>query len=357
MAVELPSLTTPRLVLRPFRSSDGSDVERLAGVWEVADTTLNIPHPYPEGGGAGWIKTHAATWKKGTSLTLAIVLRDTPEKLIGAVSLEIAREHARGELGYWIALDEWGHGYATEAARAVAAFGFEKLELHRIQARHFTRNEASGRVMQKLGMQFEGGIREGYLRWGRFEDVSCYGVLAHEWAEEPSDAQSGTRLKFRDAKLNDVPMIAALQNTAAGALTARFGEGHWSSLVTERGAALAQRHARVRVGLSGKRILTVLRLATKKPWAIDVSYFTPVKRPLYLTGMAVSVPHQGQGLGRLAVEDAIAVALDWPADAIRLDAYDAVAGAGSFYAKCGFQERGHVVYKGDPLVYYESLLT
>ena len=73
--------------------------------------------------------------------------------------------------------------------------------------------------------------------------------------------------------------------------------------------------------------------------------------------MAVSVPHQGQGLGRLAVEDAIAVALDWPADAIRLDAYDAVAGAGSFYAKCGFHERGRVVYKGDPLVYYESLLT
>ena len=172
-------------------------------------------------------------------------------------------------------------------------------------------------------------------------------------------AHEPLQLKFRDAKLNDVPVIAALQNAAAGALTARFGEGHWSSLVTERGAALAQRHARVRVGLSGKRILTVLRLATKKPWAIDVSYFTPVKRPLYLTGMAVSVPHQGQGLGRFAVEDAIAIALDWPADAIRLDAYNAVAGAGagSFYAKCGFQERGHVVYKGDPLVYYEFLLT
>ncbi|MDP9176515.1 MAG: GNAT family N-acetyltransferase [Gemmatimonadota bacterium] len=151
-------------------------------------------------------------------------------------------------------------------------------------------------------------------------------------------------------------MIAALHNSAAGALTERFGEGHWSSLVTERGTALAQRHARVRVGRSGKRILTVLRLATKKPWAIDVSYFTPVKRPLYLTGMAVSVTHQGQGLGGLAVGDALAVAQAWPADAIRLDAYDAEAGAGSFYAKCGFHERGRVVYKSDPLVYYEFLL-
>src|SRR4029077_13952487 len=142
----------------------------------------------------------------------------------------------------------------------------------------------------------------------------------------------------------------------AGALTARFGPGRSSSLVNERGMALAQRHARVRVGRDGRHILTVLRLAPKKPWAIDVSYFTPVRRPLYLTGMAVSVAHQGQGLGSLALEDACAIARHWPADAIRLDAYDAKAGAGGFYARCGFTERGRVVYKGDPLVYYERLL-
>jgi GNAT superfamily N-acetyltransferase len=163
-------------------------------------------------------------------------------------------------------------------------------------------------------------------------------------------------LKFRDATLDDVPVIAGLQNAAAGALTARFGPGHWSTLVTERGAALAQRHARIRIGRDGKRILTVLRLATKKPWAIDVSFFTPVKRPLYLTGMAVSVAHQGHGLGTLALEDAGTIARQWPADAIRLDAYDARAGAGGFYARRGFTERGRVVYKGDRLVYYEILL-
>ena len=164
------------------------------------------------------------------------------------------------------------------------------------------------------------------------------------------------RLTFRDATLKDVPVIAALYNSAAGALTARFGEGHWSSVVTERGTALSQRHARVRVGRAGKSVLTVLRLATKKPWAIDVSYFTPVKRPLYLTGMAVAVAHQGQGLGRLALADAVAVAREMSADAIRLDSYNADAGAGPFYARCGFVERGRVVYKGDPLLYYELLL-
>jgi GNAT superfamily N-acetyltransferase len=163
-------------------------------------------------------------------------------------------------------------------------------------------------------------------------------------------------LTFRDATLADVAVIAALHNAAAGALTARFGAGHWSMLTTERGAAHAQRHARVRLGRDGRRVLTVLRLATKKPWAIDATYFTPVKRPLYVTGMTVSVAAQGQGLGRRAMEDARRVAKTWPADAIRLDAYDATAGAGMFYERCGFTERGRVVYKGVPLVYYETLL-
>jgi GNAT superfamily N-acetyltransferase len=164
------------------------------------------------------------------------------------------------------------------------------------------------------------------------------------------------QLRFSDAGADDVAAIAALQNAAAGVLTARFGEGHWSAMTTERGATLAQRHARVRIGRSGRRILTVLRLATKKPWAIDIKYFTSVKRPLYLTGMAVSVAHQGQGLGRQALEDAQRVARAWPADAIRLDAYEAEAGAGPFYAKCGYDQRGRVLYKGNPLVYYELLL-
>jgi GNAT superfamily N-acetyltransferase len=163
-------------------------------------------------------------------------------------------------------------------------------------------------------------------------------------------------LKFSDATVKDVASIAAIHNATAGALTARFGPGFWSSLTTERSVEASLRHARVRVGRMDRRIVTVLRLAKKKPWAIDTSYFTPVKRPLYLTGMSISVANQGKGLGRLALEDARLVATSWLADAIRLDAFDARAGAGGFYEKCGFRERGRVTYKGDPLIYYELLI-
>ena len=75
-------------------------------------------------------------------------------------------------------------------------------------------------------------------------------------------------MKFRDATPDDVAAIAGLHNAAAGALTARHGPGPWSSLATERATTLALRHARIRVGRDGKRIVTVLRLATKKPWAM-----------------------------------------------------------------------------------------
>jgi len=163
-------------------------------------------------------------------------------------------------------------------------------------------------------------------------------------------------VRFRDATPDDAPMIAAVQNAAAGALTAKFGAGSWSSLVSERHAELLMRHARVRVGRDGRKIVTIVRLATKKPWAIEVACFTPVKRPLYLTGLAVAPTHQGQGFGRLAMEDAVYVARQWPAHAVRLDAWDAEAGAGEFYVKCGFAECGRVRYKGSPLRYYEVVL-
>ncbi|MGO8813849.1 MAG: GNAT family N-acetyltransferase [Terriglobia bacterium] len=75
-----------------------------------------------------------------------------------------------------------------------------------------------------------------------------------------------------------------------------------------------------------------------------------------MTGMAVDPDFQHQGVGRLLLKEAEAAARAWPADAIRLDAFNAKAGAGAFYAQCGFREVARVTYKRDPLVYFEMLL-
>jgi len=175
-----PTLSTERLTLRPFVADDAFDVERLAGMREIADTTLNIPHPYPHGGAAEWIRLHGPAWIDGTSATFAIVGRKTGA-LVGAISLMIKREHRRAELGYWIALDCWNRGYATEASRCLIDFGFEFLGLHRIEARHFLRNPGSGRVMQKLGMRQEGIERDHVIKWDRFESLAVYSILEPEW--------------------------------------------------------------------------------------------------------------------------------------------------------------------------------
>jgi ribosomal-protein-alanine N-acetyltransferase len=177
---EQPTLDTERLTLRPFIAYDAFDVERLAGAREVADTTLNIPHPYPHGGAAEWIRLHGPAWADGTSATFAIVGKKTGA-LVGAISLIIKREHRRAELGYWIALDCWNRGYATEASRRLIDFGFEILGLHRIEARHFLRNPASGRVMEKLGMQKEGQERDWAIKWDRFETLVVYSILEPDW--------------------------------------------------------------------------------------------------------------------------------------------------------------------------------
>ncbi len=165
-----------------------------------------------------------------------------------------------------------------------------------------------------------------------------------------------TKLTFADAVEDDLEELNALHAAVAADLTARFGEGHWSHDTLHRRLDVVPGGSRVRVGRDRGRILTTLRLQTKKPWAIDVAHFTPVARPLYLTGMAVLVGTQRQGLGRAALADAHRIAEAWPAEAIRLDAYDSPAGAGGFYARCGYAERGRVRYRGNPLVYYERLL-
>ena len=175
-----PTIETHRLILRPLRASDAEVVQRLAGDREIADTTLNIPHPYEDGMAKAWIESQGPGIEDGSLATFAMVLRDDA-RLTGVMGLKIDRAFNKGELGYWVGKPYWGLGYATEAAVAVLAFGFEALALNRIHAGHFARNPASGRVMQKAGMVLEGTLRQDVIKWGEYEDIVIYGVLRDDW--------------------------------------------------------------------------------------------------------------------------------------------------------------------------------
>ncbi len=128
-----------------------------------------------------WIATLEKGYAEGKLLTFAVVLRDN-EKLIGAVGLKVDRYSNKADLGYWIGKPYWNAGYATEAARAALAAGFDELDLNRIGAFHLARNPSSGRVMEKLGMLREGTARQDTMKWGKYEDLVSYGLLREDWS-------------------------------------------------------------------------------------------------------------------------------------------------------------------------------
>lgn len=176
---EYPIVETERLTLRRYSFGDIPDLQRLIGDRDIAATTTNIPHPYEDGMAEQWIQTTEDLFKRGDGIHFATTLR--PQNLfIGGTGLIIDKQNDVAELGYWIGTPYWNQGYGTEAAQAALRYGLEVLGLNRIYARHFASNPASGHVMQKCGMKYEGRLRQAFKKWGKFEDWEVYSILKGE---------------------------------------------------------------------------------------------------------------------------------------------------------------------------------
>lgn len=171
-----PTLETARLRMRPYCEADIAELLPVIGTREVAATTLRIAHPYTEQDARAFF----ALAEEPDKLWLAITLRSDGRQ-IGGIGLRIEQQHQHAELGYWLGVEHWGKGYATEAGREMLRYGFEDLGMHRIFATHFKHNPASGRILKKLGMRHEGCQREHLLKWDQFVDSEMYGILRREW--------------------------------------------------------------------------------------------------------------------------------------------------------------------------------
>ncbi|WP_223068378.1 GNAT family N-acetyltransferase [Paenibacillus caui] len=180
---KIPTIQLERLILRPFNLDDAQVVQELAGDKYVAEMTLNIPHPYEDGMAEEWIETHIDNFNEDRLLTLAIVHKEE-KYLIGAISIGINKKFDHGELGYWIGRKYNNNGYCTEAAKGIVKYAFEEMKLNRIFARHLGKNPASGKVMKKLGMKYEGLLKQHVRKWGEYEDLVHYGLLKAEYNSE-----------------------------------------------------------------------------------------------------------------------------------------------------------------------------
>lgn len=173
-------LETPRLVLRPFRHADAADLFAVFCDPEVFRYT-------PVGGWKHVDEAHQRIARDVTMMAAGDYLRLAVERredarVVGEVLLfNFAKESRRAELGYALARDAWGCGYAGEALPQLVGHAFKELDLNRLEAIIDPRNAASARVLERLGFAHEGTQRERYVTRGETSDGRLYGLLRREW--------------------------------------------------------------------------------------------------------------------------------------------------------------------------------
>lgn len=167
----IPSLTSNRIILRPYELSDANTVQRLAGDKIIAEMTANIPHPYLDGMAEDWISKHDQWFKDREAIVLAIELADSGSH-IGTISITQINETS-GNLGYWIGVPYWGNGFCTEAVSLLVEYGFSEFSLELIYARHLPQNPASGKVMIKNGFVYKNEVMVGDSELKHYELPMC----------------------------------------------------------------------------------------------------------------------------------------------------------------------------------------
>jgi [ribosomal protein S5]-alanine N-acetyltransferase len=177
--MSIPTLETERLRLRPFTFDDESTVFALASDPEVARFVRFEAHRTPADTRL-FLELAAERYRLGDLFALAIILRED-ERLIGSCGfVSQSPEPKTAEIGYWVGKSHWGKGYAVEAARALVRYGFEQMGLERIEAKCFLENHAGQRVIEKLGMKFEGTDRSERIK-GEYPQLSIYAITRAEW--------------------------------------------------------------------------------------------------------------------------------------------------------------------------------
>ena len=146
------TIATERLLLEPLVPAHALALTRFARLWEVARYTASIPHPYPPGCAEAFAKQAVERRRGGGGWIFAVVPPDRRD-VLGVADITLSDDRRSGELGYAYAPWTWGNGYATEVARALIRFGFDRLRLDLIGAYAMVENAASCRVLAKAGLR------------------------------------------------------------------------------------------------------------------------------------------------------------------------------------------------------------
>jgi ribosomal-protein-alanine N-acetyltransferase len=186
---DLPIIETPRLILRKMRLTDADDLFAYARDPEVSRYLVWTPHQNIEET-RGYINYVNSQYDKGLLEDWGIEYRQSHTFIGTAGYFFWDVPHSRAEIHYCLAKDYWHKGLMPEALRAILRFGFERMQLNRIEAKCFPENLGSEKVLKKIGMQFEGIMRQGVYAKGSFHDMKCYAVLSSDKINDPSPHSS-----------------------------------------------------------------------------------------------------------------------------------------------------------------------
>lgn len=172
---------TERLLIREYRKDDLDGFLRVVRQPEIVRTTYGIPKHYSRARGQWWLRTIKENKRNNSSYEFAVFLRDT-KYYIGNVGLiNVSFEHNRADISYYIDRDYMNRGYATEAALEMLKYGFEHYGFNKIQGLCMSVNPASRRVMEKIGMSYEGTLRQDLFKDGIYYDIDRLSVLKSEY--------------------------------------------------------------------------------------------------------------------------------------------------------------------------------
>ena len=177
---KMPELETPRLILRRMKVSDSADMYDYARRPEVTRYLLWRPHTDVEYT-RRYLEYLGGRYRIGAHYEWAVIHKQT-DRMIGTCGFaRVDTAHNCAELGYVLHPDFHGQGIMTEACERVLQFGFQVLGLNRIEARYMFGNDASRRVMNRIGMLFEGVQRSAMLVKGSYRDIATCAILAKDY--------------------------------------------------------------------------------------------------------------------------------------------------------------------------------
>ena len=181
MKPSIPALTIniDNFYIRPLHKSDADSIVKYINDAQIHRNTTNIPYPYSEKDAKTFLTDSPKHWSAGSAYRFGIVIN---HEVVGCCSLEkINQKDCNAELGYWLGRPFWGQGIMSRVTKAVVAFGFNQLKLHKIIVKHQETNKSSQRIIEKLGFMYEGTERESHLRDGKWCNCRCYSLLESEF--------------------------------------------------------------------------------------------------------------------------------------------------------------------------------